>query len=156
MCIRDRNKIHSEAIKNLNDSWEVKSESYYGNYDYQGKDIWHLAALMSKDFPDKWARDLTDRWIMDTEEGFLGPVALDVRAKSAVQNGIFEVSTISTWQVIEGMFENNIDKEAVHITLSHLNGMYQDYGFPIAPEVWTPEYKPVSYTHLTLPTILLV
>ena len=136
------NKIHSEAIKNLNDSWEVKSESYYGSYDYQGKDIWHLAALMSKDFPDKWARDLTDRWIMDTEEGFLGPVALDVRAKSAVQNGIFEVSTISTWQVIEGMFENNIDKEAVHITLSHLNGMYQDYNFPIAPEVWTPEYKP--------------
>ena len=72
----------------------------------------------------------------------MGPVALDVRAKSAVQNGIFEVSTISTWQVIEGMFENNIDKEAVHITLSHLNGMYRDYGFPIAPEVWTPEYKP--------------
>jgi len=136
------NKIHSEAVKNLNDSWEVKSESYYGNYDYQGKDIWHLAALMSKDFPDDWARDLTDSWIMDTEEGFLGPVALDVRAKSAVQNGIFEVSTISTWQVIEGMFENNIDKEAVHITLSHLNGMYRDYEFPIAPEVWTPEYKP--------------
>ena len=71
------NKIHSEAVKNLNDSWEVKSGSYYGNYDYQGKDIWHLAALMSKDFPDEWARDLTDRWIMDTEEGFLGPVALD-------------------------------------------------------------------------------
>ena len=135
-------EIHSKAVVELKNAWEVKSKDYYGNYDYQGKDIWHLAALMSKDFPDDWARDLTDRWIMDTEEGFLGPVALDVRAKSAVQNGIFEVSTISTWQVIEGMFENNLDKEAVHITLSHLNGMHQDYGFPIAPEVWTPEYKP--------------
>ena len=135
-------KLYDDAVADLAKSWEVKSENYYGNYDYQGKDIWHLAALMSKDFPDDWARDLTDRWIMNTEEGFLGPVALDVRAKSAVQNGIFEVSTISTWQVIEGMFENNIDKEAVHITLSHLNGMYRDYGFPIAPEVWTPEYKP--------------
>ena len=23
-----------------------------------------------KDFPDDWARDLTDSWIMDTEQGF--------------------------------------------------------------------------------------
>ena len=140
--VRYWDKSYDDAVSDLAKSWEVQSDNYYGNYDYQGKDIWHLAALMSKDFPDDWARDLTDSWIMDTEQGFLGPVALDVRAKSAVQNGIFEVSTISTWQVIEGMFENNIDKEAVHITLSHLNGMYRDYGFPIAPEVWTPEYKP--------------
>ena len=79
---------------------------------------------------------------MDTEDGFLGPVALDVRSKTSTQNGIFEVSTISTWQVIEGLFQNNVDKEAVFITLSHINGMNRDYGFPVAPEVWTPEYKP--------------
>jgi len=146
--LRKRNDIklwdkkYTEALNDLNNSWEIKSEKYYGSYNYQGKDIWNLAALMAKEFPDDWARALTDRWIMNTEDGFLGPVALDVRAKSAVQNGIFEVSTISTWQVIEGLFENGIDKEAVHITLSHLKGMYKDYGFPIAPEVWTPEYKP--------------
>ena len=53
-------KLYDDAVADLAKSWEVKSENYYGNYAYQGKDIWHLAALMSEDFPDDWARDLTD------------------------------------------------------------------------------------------------
>ena len=133
---------YEDALGDFYNSWEIQEDDYYGNYNYLGKDIWHLAALMADEFPDQWASDLTDTWIMDTENGFLGPVALDVRAKKSVQNGIFEVSTISTWQVIEGLFENNIDKEAVFITLSHIYGMNRDYGFPVAPEVWTPDYKP--------------
>jgi len=136
------NKKYDDAFEDFQESWEIQSPDYYSSYNYLGKDIWHLAALMADEFPDEWARALTDTWVMDTENGFLGPVALDVRSKTSTQNGIFEVSTISTWQVIEGLFQNNVDKEAVFITLSHINGMNRDYGFPVAPEVWTPEYKP--------------
>ena len=142
------NAVHSwqekydNALENFYTPWESQTEHYYGSYNHLGKDIWHLAAVMADEFPDAWVKQLTETWIMDTEKGFLGPVALDVRSKKSKQNGIFEVSTISTWQVIEGLFQNNVDKEAVFITLHHINGMNRDYGFPVAPEVWTPDYKP--------------
>jgi hypothetical protein len=106
------------------------------------KDIWQPAALMSYSMSPEAARKLVDRSIMDTEKGFVGPVALDVRPPTQPENGVFAVSTISTWQVIEGMFRQGCDAEAVYCTLSHLNGMVRDYGYPIAPECWDPEYKP--------------
>jgi len=106
------------------------------------KDIWQLASLLSEALPHDAAARLVKRSVMDTERGFVGPVALDVRPPTQPENGVFAVSTISTWQVIEGMFRHQLIPEALYCTLSHLRGMVKDHGYPIAPECWDPNYKP--------------
>ena len=105
-------------------------------------DIWPAATLMSDAVPHEAAARLVNRCVMDTENGLVGPVALDVRPPTQPENGVFAVSTISTWQVIEGMFRHDLAPEALYCTLSHLSGMVRDHGFPIAPECWDPDYRP--------------
>lgn len=110
--------------------------------EYYWKDIWQLAALLSGALPDDAAARLVKRSVLDTERGFVGPVALDVRPPTQPENGVFAVSTISTWQAIEGMFRHQLIPEALYCSLSHLRGMVKDHGYPIAPECWDPDYKP--------------
>lgn len=40
------------------------------------------------------------------------------------------------------MFRHHRDAEAIYCTLGHINGMLRDYGYPVAPECWDPNYKP--------------
>ena len=92
--------------------------------------------------PRDWAQAMSREWIMNTERGFLGPVSVRIRPPQHPPNGVFRVSTISTWLVIEGMFRQGLNRDAVLLTLNHINAMNKDYGFPVAPECWEPEDKP--------------
>ncbi|MBI9017077.1 MAG: chitobiase/beta-hexosaminidase C-terminal domain-containing protein [Phycisphaerae bacterium] len=142
---RDNDVKHWQAmrpdmVKRFQAGWESKHPAYYGGGTF--RDIWNLAALMSPEMKTQWADRLVKTWIMNTETGFWGPVTLDIRPPDEIENAVFAVSTISTWLVAEGMFRNHCDAEAVYCTLGHLNGMVKDFGFPVAPECWDPDYKP--------------
>ncbi len=110
--------------------------------DFRWRDIWQPAALMCYELSDESAREMARRSVMNTETGFVGPVPLDVRPPDCPENGVFAVSTISTWLVVEGMFRHRCNAEAVFATLGHIRGMVKDFGYPIAPECWDPDYEP--------------
>ena len=132
--------MRSGAISGLQHAWEARYADFHGSG--KVRDINSLMTMLSPAMKDEWARRMVDRWVMNTEDGFLGPVAIDIRPRGEIENGVFAVSTISTWLVTEGMFRRGCDQAAVHCTLSHLRGMVRDFGFPIAPECWDPDYKP--------------
>ena len=123
-------------------AWQARLPHYYGGGGPSRKDIWHLACMLCRDMPDAWADELVEHWVMNPNNGFLGPVPLDVRPPDCPENGVFAVSTISTWLAVEGMFRHHCDAAAVFCTLGHLKGMTRDYGHPVAPECWDPTYKP--------------
>jgi hypothetical protein len=122
--------------------WGTYAQDYYARGNEPWKDIWQLSSLLCNEMPDQWAQAMTDRWIMNTEEGYLGPVAIRIRPPLDPPNGVFRVSTISTWLAIEGMFRHHCDEAGVFTTLSHIRGMHRDHGFPVAPECWDPNDKP--------------
>jgi len=132
--------MRPDMVKRFKKGWESKRPDYYGGGKF--RDIWNLASLMSPEMETEWADRLVKTWIMNTETGFWGPVPIDIRPPDEVENAVFAVSTISTWLVAEGMFRNHCDAEAVQATLGHINGMVKDFGFPVAPECWDPDYKP--------------
>lgn len=134
--------MRPRAIEGFKRGWQARLPDYYGGGGPKRKDIWQLACMMSRQMPDHWVDRLVRRWVMNRETGFLGPVPLDVRPPDCPENGVFAVSTISTWLAVEGMFRHHRDAEAVYCTLGHINGMLRDYGFPVAPECWDPQYKP--------------
>jgi len=131
--------MRPRAVAGFKRGWRP-SVDYYGSG--RRKDIWQLASMMCNEMPDEWAAKMVRRHVMDTEDGFIGPVPLDVRPPTSPENGVFAVSTISTWLAVEGMFRRGCDAEAVYCTLGHLRGMVRDHGFPVAPECWDPGYKP--------------
>jgi len=130
------------AVRNFKASWQRTLPDYFGAGKPTGKDIWQLACMMSRQMPDDWVDRLVRRWVMNRKTGFLGPVPLDVRPPDCPENGLFAVSSISTWLAVEGMFRHHRDAEAVYCTLGHIHGMLKDYGYPVAPECWDPDYKP--------------
>jgi hypothetical protein len=129
-------------VKNYKAVWGQYAPNYYAKATEPWKDIWQLASLLCNEMPDNWAQAMTDNWIMNPEEGFLGPVALRIRPPQDPPNGVFRVSTISTWLAVEGMFRRSCDEDAVFATLSHIRGMNRAHGFPVAPECWDPNDQP--------------
>ena len=129
-------------VKNFKAPWSGQWPDYYAGKGAKWKDIWQLASMMCNEMPDDWARRMVRRWVMNTETGFVGPVPLDIRPPDCPENGVFAVSSISTWLAVEGMFRRGCGAEAVYCTLGHLGGMVRDYGYPVAPECWDPDYKP--------------
>jgi hypothetical protein len=127
-------------VKAFRAGWENRRPDYFGGGTF--RDIWNLASLLSPAMERKWAERFTSKWIMNTETGFMGPVPLEIRPPDEIENGVFAVSTISTWLATEGMFRHHLDAEAIHCSLGHLNGMVKDFGFPVAPECWDPDYRP--------------
>ncbi len=144
---RDEDVAHWKAmrparVKRFRAPWQACWPQYLAGKGTRWKDIWHLASLMCSEMPDDWAHDMVRRWVMNTETGFVGPVPLEIRPPDCPENGVFAVSSISTWLAIEGMFRRGCRVEAVHCTLGHINGMVRDHGFPVAPECWDPDYRP--------------
>jgi len=123
-------------------NWQARFPHYYAPRGARFKDIWHLASMLCGEMPDRWAEEMVEHWVMNEGRGFLGPVPLRIRPPDAPRNGPFEVSTISTWLAIEGMFRHHCDDAAIRCTLDHLRGMIKDYGYPVAPECWDRDYKP--------------
>lgn len=135
--------MHPRLYKNWSNAWEGYEEKFFANKGAPWKDIWNLAALLNYEMPKEWADQMTDRWTMNTEEGFLGPVSFLIRPPTEPENGVFAVSSISTWLAIEGLFRHDRAEAGIIASLSHINGMTKDYGFPVAPECWEPKnFKP--------------
>ena len=136
-------KMHPKMHQVWSSKWEAYAPNYFAPKGAPWKDIWHIISLMCKEMPQEWADSMTEEWVMNPETGFLGPVSLLIRPKVDPPNGVFTVSTISTWLATEGLFRHDKNREGGHVTLSHIDGMNKTYGFPIAPECWEPkEYGP--------------
>lgn len=131
--------MHGRLYENWSRAWEGHAPDFYASKGAPWKDIWNLAALLNYEMPQDWADRMTDRWIMNTEEGFLGPVSFLIRPPTEPENGVFAVSSISTWLAVEGLFRHGRGGDGLIAALSHLNGMTRDHGFPVAPECWEPE-----------------
>ena len=131
--------MQPRLYKNWSGAWEGYADDFYAGKGAPWKDIWNLASLLNYDMPKDWARRMTQRWTMNSEDGFLGPVSFLIRPPDEPENGVFAVSSISTWLAIEGLFRHDMGGDGVLAALSHLNGMTKDYGFPVAPECWEPE-----------------
>lgn len=132
-------KRRVDAFRN---DWGTYARNYYAKATEPWKDIWQLSSLMSYEMPDEWAKAMVKEWVMNPEDGYLGPVALRIRPPKYPPNGVFRVSTISTWLGIEGMFRHDCDEEALFATMSHIRGMNRAHGFPVAPECWDPNDRP--------------
>lgn len=131
--------MHPRMYKNWSQHWEAYAPSFYAAKGAPWKDIWNIISLMNREMPQAWADAMTERWIMNPEDGFLGPVSFLIRPMTDPPNGVFTVSSISTWLATEGLFRHNRGREGVFATLSHINGMNKTHGFPVAPECWEPE-----------------
>ncbi len=131
--------MHPRLTENWKSKWGAYAEDFHAGKGAPWKDIWNLAALMNYEMPQEWADRMTERWIMNTEDGFLGPVSFLIRPPTDPPNGVFAVSSISTWLAAEGLFRHGRGADGVLAALNHINGMTKDYGFPVAPECWEPE-----------------
>ena len=134
--------MHPRLLGSFKARWGAYHPNFYAPKGSPWKDIWHLASMMCDEMPQEWVDAQCRDWVMNSETGFLGPVSLRTRPPNCPPNGVFRVSTISTWLAVEGMFRHHRDWDAVFCTLNHINGMNKDLGFPVAPECWDPEDKP--------------
>lgn len=132
-------EMHPQMYQVWSSKWQDRTPGYFAPRGAPWKDIWHIISLMTKEMSQEWADEMTEKWVMNSEEGFLGPVSFLIRPQIDPPNGVFTVSTISSWLATEGLFRHDKDREAVFATLSHINGMNKTYDFPIAPECWEPE-----------------
>jgi hypothetical protein len=144
---QDEDLAHWEGFrprmrKNFLKDWEGYAPNYMASQGEPWMDIWQLNTLLCEAMPVDWAQAMSRDWIMNSEQGFLGPVSVRIRPPQHPPNGVFRVSTISTWLVIEGMFRKQLKRDAVLLTLNHIKAMNKDYGFPVAPECWDPNDKP--------------
>jgi len=118
----------------------------WDNHNFYGfsssKDILNLASMMYYGMPDEWARKMVNNWAMNSEVGYLDEVPLKIRAKDSPQIPPFNVSTLSTYLAVEGMFRHHCDEDAIFCTLGHINGMVKDFGYPVTPEAWDENNDP--------------
>ena len=135
-------KRRPRMMEVFNHYWEDDEPGYFGIKRDPWKDIWNLSCMQADAMPKEWVNALCDRWVMNSEDGFLAPVSLQIRPPNDPPNGVFAVSTISTWLAIDGMFRHGRDHDAMLLTLNHIHAMNKDYGFPVAPECWDPNGKP--------------
>jgi hypothetical protein len=135
-------KRRPRMMEVFNHYWEDDEPSYFGIQRDPWKDIWNLSCMQADAMPNDWVNALCDRWVMNSEDGFLAPVSLQIRPPNDPPNGVFAVSTISTWLAIDGMFRHGRKRDAVLLTLNHIHAMNKDNGFPVAPECWDPQGKP--------------
>jgi hypothetical protein len=129
-------------LKRFRKPWGGLAKNYYALASEPWMDIWQLSSLLCHDMPQEWADLMTRDWIMNSETGYLGPVSLRIRPPQYPPNGVFRVSSMSTWLAIEGMFRRGQDYDAVFLTQNHIRGMTKDHGYPVAPECWDPDDKP--------------
>lgn len=139
--IRHWQQFRQPLVKTFQAGWEVTYPNYYGNAS-RWKDSWHLAWMLHEEAPQSWIDGFVREYIMNTETGFMGPIPMENRPPDNLENGVFAVSTLASYQAIEGMFRHHRDAEAIHCLLGHINGMNKDHGYPVAPEAWDPDYKP--------------
>ncbi len=132
---RDRN------VRNFKHQWSGQWDGFYGGKNTPWKDIWALVALQSDLMSKEWGREMIDKYVMDTEVGFMSPVGINTRAADDPPNGIFRCSTISLWLGVDGMFRQRQPYPAMLTILNHIKGMTREWGYPVAPEAWAEKHE---------------
>ena len=127
--IRHWQSFRPAMEKGFQEGWEVTYPNYYGNAS-RWKDSWQLAWMLHKGAPDAWVDGFVRDWIMNTETGFMGPIPMENRPPDVLENGVFAVSTLVSYQAFEGMFRHHRDAEAIHSLLGHIDGMNKDLRIP--------------------------
>ena len=133
--------FRKKSVDSFKHQWSGKWDGFFGGRGTPWKDIWALVALQSDVMPKEWGQQMIDKYVMDTEVGFMSPVGINTRAADDPPNGIFRCSTISLWLGVDGMFRQGRPYPAQIATLNHIKGMTREWGYPVAPEAWTGEHK---------------
>jgi hypothetical protein len=142
----DKDIAHWEGFREQKEKmfkreWSGEWPGFYGHKNTPWKDIWALVALQSDLMRRDWASEMIDKYIMDTEIGFMSPVGINTRAADSPPNGIFRCSTISLWLGVDGMFRQERPYPAMLTTLNHIKAMTREWGYPVAPEAWEENHK---------------
>jgi len=132
--------FRARNIKAFQGRWSGRWDGFFGGKGTPWKDNWALVALQSDLMPREWGHQMIDKYVMDTEVGFMSPVGINTRAADDPPNGIFRCSTISLWLGVDGMFRQGRPYPAMLTTLNHIKGMTREWGYPVAPEAWTGEH----------------
>ncbi|MCH2175157.1 MAG: PA14 domain-containing protein [Lentisphaeria bacterium] len=117
-------------------NWSGKWDGFYGQKGTPWKDIWALVALQSDLMNKTRGNEMVDKYILDTDVGFISPVGINTRAADDPPNGIFRCSTISLWLGVDGMFRQEASYAGILTMLNHINAMTREWGYPVAPEAW--------------------
>ncbi len=128
----------------LNSMWEKSHPSFFGGQ--QEKLDWNgFAYLRNSYFPEEWALEMTERWAMNSEDGFYWKIPLSSRSIPDLKN-VFDPEFSSTpdtnYYSIIGMYKSSVGRNANKCALAHLKGYNMHWGIPIAPEAWGAEPAP--------------
>ena len=90
-------------------------------------------------FPDAWAKEMTEHWAIDAVDGFFSDVPLAVRALKdwntfSGVDYVFVVTPDTNWYAIRGMYMHHVGEAANTCALGHLKEYNMEWGIPVAPE----------------------
>jgi hypothetical protein len=122
---------------------------------------WGGMGYMGMDqFPDDWARDMTDTWAMDDVNGFFTEVAPSTRALKdwAGVSDVFTITPDTCWWALRGMYLHHVGTNVNQLALNHLKGYNMEWGLPVAPEALDINFDPWGdqYSNFNAGKILLI
>ena len=141
-------------LNSFNAGWQQQLADYYGPTNPM--DIWNITSLLSDAMPNDWASAMDSNWVMNTEEGYLGQVPIQIRANITEPAGVFNASSLTTYLVNEGMYRHHLDADAIHCTLAHLAAMTNSAGDSTAPEAWQPNLTLFGDQYLNWDTAMVL
>mgnify|MGYP001163916434 CR=1 FL=1 len=154
----------------LNSMWQKNGVTNYfgaGEQDNPEKPQWRrkgwssFAYLALDDFPDSWARRMTEYWAMNSDYGFNLDGHFATTAKvdwDLIENKNFMITPDAHWFGIIGMYKHHVADHANTLTLHHLKNYNMKWGIPIAPEAIkeTLELHGDQYSNFNAGKILLI
>ena len=146
---KDRTRRYNSAsafaddINNyLNARWETDTPHWF----LSGNPMnWGGMGYMGMDqFPDDWAREITDNWALNDVDGFFTEVAPSTRALKdwAGVHDQYTITPDTCWWALRGMYLHHVGTNANRITLNHLKGYNMEWGIPVAPEALDINFDP--------------
>lgn len=147
----------------LNNMWQKNGvTNFFGAGSATNRLGWSsFSYLAMDDFPDDWARRMTEFWAMNTNDGFnLQGYFCTTALKDwdLVENKNFMVTPDANWFAIRGMYKHHVDDAANALTLHHLKNYNMRWGIPVAPESLkdTLELHGDEYSNFNAGKILLI
>ena len=101
-------------------------------------------AMRSPYFPREYARRMVKTWVLDQEKGFYGeffPLAMSKQSMKKYRRDAdqaFGYTPDTAYFVLDGMFRQQLTKEATELTLNHLANYnyHSQWQIPVAPEAY--------------------
>ncbi len=137
------NWMNSEWERALPDYWGDTAPAIYPPGTMDRALYWTGMAYMRNSwFPEDWARRMTERWAVDSEEGFNGPIPPTLVAMQDFDHTFpsFASAPDLAYYSIIGMYERNVGSNANLMGLEHLKKYNLKWGIPVAPESYDDEW----------------